>query len=357
MTVICNRGSVSLIRSLGGGSGTSLVGEMATAALEMSRKVSNESTSGTVRKASTISQAESGMLQRVKAIVPRLDSSMHKGQCGRVAVFGGCALYTGAPYFAAISALKAGADLVHVFCEAGAGSVIKGYSPELIVHPILDQEYGMEEIDNWLPRLHAVVLGPGLGRNQGMLGRITLIVDKARALDIPLVIDADGLWHLATNPGMLKGYTRAVITPNAMEFSRLVKSVLGREVAPSPYPEPHLVQEVAKALGHLTLLHKGAPDLITNGRPGVGVEECGSGGCPRRCGGQGDLLAGSLATFLHWANMAGEEEVVAAWGAARLTRACAEQAFRQGGRSCTTSDLISNIHTEFSRLYEAETFL
>ena len=60
-----------------------------------------------------------------------------KGECGRIAVFGGCVLYTGAPYFAAISALKCGADLVHVFCEKAAGSVIKGYSPELIVHPIL----------------------------------------------------------------------------------------------------------------------------------------------------------------------------------------------------------------------------
>jgi NAD(P)H-hydrate repair Nnr-like enzyme with NAD(P)H-hydrate dehydratase domain len=37
---------------------------------------------------------------------------MYKGQCGRIGVFGGCIMYTGAPYFAAISALKAGADLV-----------------------------------------------------------------------------------------------------------------------------------------------------------------------------------------------------------------------------------------------------
>ena len=79
-------------------------------------------------------------------VVPRLTNTMHKGQCGRVAVFGGCILYTGAPYFAAISALKCGADLVHVFCEKEAGTVIKSYSPELIVHPVLDAEYGMEEI-------------------------------------------------------------------------------------------------------------------------------------------------------------------------------------------------------------------
>ena len=71
-------------------------------------------------------------------------------------------MYTGAPYFAAFSALKVGADLVHVFCEREAGQVIKSYSPELIVHPVLDTEYVMEEIDQWLPRFHCVVIGKAL---------------------------------------------------------------------------------------------------------------------------------------------------------------------------------------------------
>jgi ATP-dependent NAD(P)H-hydrate dehydratase len=31
-----------------------------------------------------------------------------KGKCGKVAVFGGCLQYSGAPYFSAISALKVG---------------------------------------------------------------------------------------------------------------------------------------------------------------------------------------------------------------------------------------------------------
>ena len=84
---------------------------------------------------------------------------MHKGQCGRICIFGGCIMYTGAPYFSAITALKTGADLVHVFCEREAGQVIKSYSPELIVHPVLDTEYVMEEIDQWLPRFHCVVIG------------------------------------------------------------------------------------------------------------------------------------------------------------------------------------------------------
>lgn len=91
--------------------------------------------------------------------MPKLNNDLYKGQCGRICVFGGCIMYTGAPYFAAISALKAGADLVHVMCEQQAGQVIKSYSPELIVHPILDTEYALEEIDLWLPRFHAVVIG------------------------------------------------------------------------------------------------------------------------------------------------------------------------------------------------------
>jgi hypothetical protein len=47
-------------------------------------------------------------------VVPMLNADLYKGQCGRIGVFGGCIMYTGAPYFAAISALKAGADLVRV---------------------------------------------------------------------------------------------------------------------------------------------------------------------------------------------------------------------------------------------------
>lgn len=32
---------------------------------------------------------------------------------------------------------QVGADLSHVFCTSGAATVIKSYSPELIVHPYL----------------------------------------------------------------------------------------------------------------------------------------------------------------------------------------------------------------------------
>jgi ATP-dependent NAD(P)H-hydrate dehydratase len=307
-------------------------------------------------RAGITSAREWELLQQVKATVPRLSSALGKGECGSIAVFGGCVMFSGAAYHTAIAALRCGADLVHVFCEKEAGPVVRSYGPELIVHPVLDQEYGLEEIEHWLPRLHCVVLGPGLGRNQSMGGRLALVLERVKALNLPVVLDADGLWHLATNPTMLRGYPRAIITPSPQEFSRLARGVLNREVAPSLCPDPENVSDLARALGHLTVLHKGAHDVISDGRI---TEHCLATGSPRRCGGQGDLLAGLLATFLGWGRWDQAESpcLVAAWGACRLARACAAAAFAEQGRAMLTTDMVASINVEFARLYESETFL
>ena len=49
--------------------------------------------------------------------VPGLTPDKHKGQCGRVAIVGGSDVYVGAPYYAGVAALKAGADLLCVYPE------------------------------------------------------------------------------------------------------------------------------------------------------------------------------------------------------------------------------------------------
>ena len=41
-----------------------------------------------------------------KAIIPPLTSSLHKGQLGKIGIIGGCLEYTGAPFFAGISAQR-----------------------------------------------------------------------------------------------------------------------------------------------------------------------------------------------------------------------------------------------------------
>ena len=124
------------------------------------------------------------------------------------------------------------------------------------------------------------IVGPGLGRNQSMLGRISIVIDKCKARSIPIVIDADGLWHLTNNPTVIRGYKKAVLTPNAIEFSRLIHSVLKRgDIPPKVHPDPEAITEVSHALGGVTIVHKGSVDVISNGKF---TEKCTDDGCPRR---------------------------------------------------------------------------
>lgn len=291
----------------------------------------------------------------VRRIVPPLTTEKHKGQAGRIGVVGGCQEYTGAPYFAAISALKVGADLSHVFCTRDAALVIKSYSPDLIVHPVLDSPQAKVEVDNWLPRLHVLVVGPGLGRDNALLGSVTGILLAARDRDLPVVIDADGLWLVAQEPSLIHGRRNVVLTPNHVEFRRLWEAVLKE---PMDSGDGHAaVQRLSQALGNVTVVRKGQQDVMSDGQE---VLVCNQEGSARRCGGQGDILSGSLGVLLHWALMAGPNKtngsspmLVASLGACALTRQCSLRAFRKHGRATTASDMIAEIGDAFHTLFEA----
>ncbi|XP_058479142.1 ATP-dependent (S)-NAD(P)H-hydrate dehydratase isoform X2 [Solea solea] len=299
---------------------------------------------------------EDDFISQVKRTVPSLTSKKHKGQDGRIGIIGGCQDYTGAPYFAAISALKVGADLSHVFCTKDAATVIKSYSPELIVHPVLDSPNAVEEIEKWLPRLHGLVVGPGLGREDLLLKTAKEVIEKSKTRDIPIVIDADGLWLVTQQPSVIQGYQKGILTPNYMEFTRLYEALYHEPMDSSDHQRS--VMQLSVAMGNLTLVLKGEQDLITDGSKVISCSVEGSG---RRCGGQGDLLSGSMGVLAHWAYSASaagavksvNPSMVAAFGACSLTRQCNRQAFQKHGRSTTTTDMIQEIGSAFKKLFES----
>lgn len=315
-----------------------------------------------------ISQMEAQLLKDSKMLVPPMGNVLYKGKAGRIGVVGGSLEYTGAPYFSAISALKVGCDLSHVFCPLNAAPVIKSYSPELIVHPILDAADALELIKPWLPRLHILIIGPGLGREPGILKTVSSLIQFCRdqpGYGKPLVIDADGLFMVTENPEIIRNYPSGVIlTPNAIEFSRLAKAVLNKQWEPTPNPDPEHVKSLAVALGtNAVVVHKGASDVISTGSEGVAVVKCTTGGSGRRCGGQGDILSGGLGTFYCWAaaeaardrheGVAGfPPQVVAAYAACRLTRECNQRAVAKKGRSALATDMLDEIHAVFDALFE-----
>uniref|UniRef100_UPI00398ECBC4 ATP-dependent (S)-NAD(P)H-hydrate dehydratase isoform X2 n=1 Tax=Pristiophorus japonicus TaxID=55135 RepID=UPI00398ECBC4 len=294
-------------------------------------------------------------LQLVRNIVPPLIAEKHKGQDGKIGIIGGSAEYTGAPYFAAITGLKVGADLSHVFCVKDAAPVIKSYNPDIIVHPVLDLCSAVEDVERWLPAIHTMVIGPGLGRDENVLQNTKSIIEQCKLRGIPIVIDADGLWVIVEEPSVIHGYAKAILTPNVVEFTRLYNAVLKSPVDASDHQG--MLLQLSQALGNVTIVQKGQKDLISDGAT---VLVCSQEGSGRRCGGQGDLLSGSLGVLAHWAFVAGKEKLdglnptlVAAFGACALTRQCNYQAFQKHRRSMTTSDMIAEISTAFQKLFES----
>ncbi|KRX47438.1 ATP-dependent (S)-NAD(P)H-hydrate dehydratase, partial [Trichinella murrelli] len=248
------------------------------------------------RKANMCTERHCEVLEVVRRCVPKLEESNRKGQNGRICVIGGSYQYTGAPYFAAISALKTGADLSFVICAPEAGQAIKAYSPELIVFPVLTQDAFAEVQEEVLSRVDVIIIGPGIGRRAELVPFILRIVCEMARTGMPIVVDADGLNAVMTNLDAIRGLKNIVMTPNATEFDRLFKAEFeGRVIV----TEDTLgaVKLLAAKLQNVTIVRKGPTDIISDG---IHVLECAEPCSLRRCGGQGDVLSGVLGTFLHW---------------------------------------------------------
>jgi ATP-dependent NAD(P)H-hydrate dehydratase len=243
---------------------------------------------------------------KVRKMIPPMLEKFHKGQMGRVAVIGGSEDYTGAPYFSAMASARLGADMSHVICEPQAAQVIKTYSPNLMVHPLMRQstnpnrnsddtaETIAEAVIQMLSRVHVLIVGPGLGRDQLMQDTCALVIKAARENGTPFVLDADGLYLAQTRPELVQGCKECILTPNVVEFGRLCKSK-GIEV--ETLEEGKGAAKLSEAFGGVTIIQKGSKDYISNGaRTFVSDIEGGL----KRSGGQGDTLTGSLGTFLAW---------------------------------------------------------
>jgi ATP-dependent NAD(P)H-hydrate dehydratase len=271
-----------------------------------------------------------------------------------------------------------------------------------MVHPLLpssDSVNDTKSIDapnlagpiiDMLSRLHALVIGPGLGRDGVTLKVVAEVIKAARSQSIPFVLDADGLLIVTQDPSLVKGYKECILTPNVVEFGRLAKA-LGIEVASQAdiaegsgdktSKESDACEQLSKALGGVTIIQKGPHDVISNGVTSIISDT--KGGL-KRSGGQGDTLTGSLGTMLAWRAAyhdklwdSGEQEnskeaqsrdevqaelesdkrmspattlLLAAWTGSSITRECSRKAFEAKGRSMQASDLTDEVHGAFLRL-------
>ncbi|KAJ3866854.1 H-hydrate dehydratase [Lentinula novae-zelandiae] len=321
------------------------------------------------------------LLEQIKQIIPPLNGTLHKGQSGRVGVLGGALDYTGAPFFAAMSALRFGADLSHVICSPTAAGAIKSFSPDLIVHPMLREDSSpadvKPELNSLLSRLHVLIIGPGLGREPYMQNFAKLALTLARERGMFLVLDADALLLVGKELDLIKGYRRAVLTPNVVEFTRLSENV---GVDPSTPPDKR-AEVISRELGGVAILQKGAKDIIAIDTTGESADteksslkdepkektkeavEIDVEGGLKRCGGQGDILSGAVGTFLAFGKCyedgafgdgkiaASRMPLIAAVAGSIVTRHTSRRAFQKQGRGLVTQDMLGEIGTSFSEVF------
>lgn len=264
-------------------------------------------------------------------ILPDRDLMAHKGDFGRILLLCGSRGYTGAAYLATMGALRTGAGLVYLGVPESIYAIEAVKLNEPIVFPLPD-EGGMlaagavEQIKTMLPKMDAVLIGPGLGQSKGTLAALKAVL---REFAGPVVLDADGINLLSKHKYILRGRTApTVLTPHEGEFCRLAG-----EIEPD---RQTAAENLARELGCMIVL-KGHGTIITNGsktyrnptgNPGMAV------------GGSGDVLAGMITSLLGQ----GIEPMDAAAGAVWLHGAagdcCAE---KMGQYAMLPTDLLEEL--------------
>ena len=278
--------------------------------------------------------ATAGLIsERVLDLIPHRERYGSKFSSGVVAVAGGARGLTGAPTMVALAASRTGAGYVQVAIPESVETVLELRLLEQMTKGLPDEDgahvpAGVEEVEKLAERAGAVVLGPGLGRTDGAM---EFARGVARAIEVPLVIDADGLNAHAGDIESLKGRPGpTVITPHAGELGRLL-DVDSSEVNAHRL---QLAREAADRSGAVVLL-KGDDTIVATPE---GLAAISPGASPALAtAGTGDVLSGVIATFL--AKGLGAFEAAAA-GTLAHARAGREAARRHGADHTVAGDVI-----------------
>ena len=246
-----------------------------------------------------------------------------------VRVIGGSPGMTGAPSLAAGAAFAAGAGYVNL--SVPGVEVPSGLPLEVVTSALPGSEWA-DAVLAELGRFSALVVGPGLGRDDHAVGPVAALVASA---PVPMVIDGDGLWAISRS-GPTVAVAPRVLTPHDGEFERLSGAVPGADRIAS-------VRSLAASYGSTVLL-KGATTVVAS--PEGRVLLVNSGDARLATAGTGDVLSGIIGALL----AAGVGPLEAAAAGAHLHGLAAQRCDTVG---MVASDLIAPISSVLSELLGA----
>lgn len=257
----------------------------------------------------------------VSALLPPRDPMAHKGDFGKLLLLCGSRGYTGAAYFAAMGALRAGAGLVFLGVPESIYVIEAVKLNEAVVFSLPDKQgilsaEAIPQILQRLPDMDAVVVGPGLGQSEDTFQITAAVLQNAGC---PVILDADGINLVSGHKDLLRGRDKpTILTPHEGEFRRLWGPV-GKDRMASAAAAARALNSILLLKGHETCITDGYAEYRNpTGNPGMAV------------GGSGDVLAGIIAGLIGQGLSPLEAAACGAWLHGRAGDVCAQELGQYG---------------------------
>jgi ADP-dependent NAD(P)H-hydrate dehydratase / NAD(P)H-hydrate epimerase len=239
-------------------------------------------------------QASAGLIDaEVLALAPPRLPGSTKFSSGQVVIVGGSRGLTGAVCMSALASIRSGAGYATVAVPADLEQIFEIKLTEVMSVGCASREGRLrraasEQVLGVSERAAAVVLGPGIGRENGTRD---LVRELAQRIEAPLVIDADGLnAHARQLKSLAQRPAPTVLTPHEGELGRLLdvdsERVKARRLASA---------REAAALSEAVMVLKGDDSIVTDGER-VAVNPVSSPGLATA--GTGDVLSGMIAALI-----------------------------------------------------------
>jgi len=231
--------------------------------------------------------------QLIKRLLPERKNNSHKGDYGKILIIGGSVGLTGAVAMAADACVKSGAGLVTVAVCDEINDILEVKLTEPMTLPVASTNGHLDkscisDLSEKINHYDVCLFGPGLGRSEDIKEILSHIL---KVSEIPVIIDADGLYALSENPKMLEECNcNLILTPHEAEMARLLRCTTDH------IRENRLEASLTYATENgVTLILKGHHTIVTS----VGGEQYinNNGNSGMACGGSGDVLSGMVAAF------------------------------------------------------------
>ncbi len=225
----------------------------------------------------------------VPDLLPRYAGWENKGDRGRLLIVAGSRQFTGAPLLNALGSLSLGAGYTYLAVPESLYPHLIGKFPEVILIPLRERDghisaEGFDDLMGRGLRFDAIAFGSGVGRVES----VREFARKLLSLEVPMVIDADGIWAISENLDALG--ENVVITPHPGELA----PILNMNPHEVDRRRVEVVMDYAGKHRH-TLLLKGNPTLVVQGEERY-LNDSGDVALARA--GSGDVLTGMIGALL-----------------------------------------------------------